>query len=142
MPTPPKKPRGQTLDQRVADEIERLRAQLTLGGIDDDRLAFLTPVIENTAWLKIKLDDARKTIRSGRIILKYDNGGGQKGSHVNPAYKAYADLWRAYLQGLDKLMRELPDAAPVPEPEEEPKTVLGFILEKHNDRITDPAAQG
>ena len=142
MTTPPKKPRGSTLDQRVAGEIERLNGLLDAGGVDGDRLALLAPVIENTAWLKIKLDDARKTIRSGRIILKYDNGGGQKGSHVNPAYKAYADLWRAYLQGLDKLMRELPNSALVQEPEEEPKTVLGFILEKHNDRISDPAAQG
>lgn len=138
-----KAPRGLPLDQRVQTEADRLRDQLEKNQIAGERIDLLAAVIENTAWMKCKLDDARKTISSGRIILKYDNGGGQKGSHANPAYAEYRALWAAYLKGLEKILEELPEEERGDGEPEEAKTVLGFILGKHDNdhRITEPAAK-
>ncbi len=136
--------RGLTLDSRVDNERDRLLSILSEAGVPDIRIQLLDDVIDNTAWMAIKLDDARKTIRSGRIILKYDNGGGQKGSHTNPAYPEYRALWAAYMKGLQQIMAELPEkAAAEVKKEAQTPTVLGFVLGKQgeHDRTAKPAAQ-
>ena len=38
----------------------------------------------------------------------YDNGGGQTGERENPIFKAYINLWRAYMVGLEKYTSYLP----------------------------------
>ena len=136
--------RGLTLDRRVDDERERLLRLLSDAGVPEVRIQLLDDVIDNTAWMAVKLDDARRTIRSGRIVTKYDNGGGQKGSHTNPAFPEYRMLWGAYMKGLQQIMAELPNQDKAAETAgETAPTVLGFILGKQgeHDRTAEPAAQ-
>ena len=101
--------RGPSLDERCEAEEQRLRGILTRCELPALRLEMLEPVLINTAWMRVKLDDARKTIRGGRVVLKYDNGGGQKGSHANPAYAEYRALFASYLKGLETLLGALPE---------------------------------
>ena len=127
-----KTPKRVSLDERVSAEEERLRGLMGGRRLSPEREAMLEPVLVNTAWMKVKLDDARKTIRSGRVIIKYDNGGGQKGSHANPAYAEYRALWASYLKGVELLLEELPTVAA--NPDYNPgDNVLSLVLGEYSD---------
>ena len=60
------------------------------------------------AWQRVKLDEARKEMQDASIVCEYDNGGGQTGTRENPIFKAYINLWRAYMVGLEKFSSYLP----------------------------------
>lgn len=68
----------------------------------------LAPVIDNMAWQRVKLDEAREEMKEASIVCEYDNGGGQTGTRENPIFKAYINLWRAYMVGLEKYTSYLP----------------------------------
>lgn len=93
----------------------------------------MMPIIENTAWMKVKLDDARALIEDAEIVIEYDNGGGQKGIRENPLFKAYEALWKAYVSGMAQIINILPEekAQEVEKTVEKPKTVLELVRDKH-----------
>ena len=121
-----------TLSQQAAEEQKKLRQLLFDCGAPGDRVVLMESVIENTAWMRVKLDEARQAIAESTVAIPYDNGGGQKGLRENPLFKGYSSLWKSYISGLDKLMAIIPPAdARVPENmPEEPKTVLEIVRAK------------
>lgn len=121
--------------ERSEAEIKRLRKLLVDAGTSENRIKMLEPVIENTAWMKAKLDDARGQIRGSSIAVPYNNGGGQKGLRENPLFKGYEALWRCYMAGMSKILESLPaevqaEAKNV-EVVENPRTVLEIVRAKH-----------
>lgn len=118
---------------RAEAEINRLTEVLEAANISKRRMDALQTVIENTAWMKAKLDDAREAIKNSQIVIKYDNGGGQRGLRENPLFKGYESLWKAYMLGMGKILDALPpeiaelndinDAAP--------QTILSMVRAKH-----------
>lgn len=96
----------------------------------------LLPVVENVAWMKVKLEDAREEIAEGKLVVDYDNGGGQSGVRENPVFKAYEGLWKAYLAGLSKILEIFPtDIAEKAVKEEvvEPQNVLSLVRGKRKE---------
>ncbi len=75
-------------------------------------MKLLEPVIENTAWMRVKLDDARELVGEEGITVEYNNGGGQTGVRENPNMKAYEALWKSYVVGLQKITDALIRAKP------------------------------
>ena len=75
-----------------------------LGDLPERQREILSPVVQNTAWMKVQLDRARELIATGEIVMNYDNGGGQEGIRENPAFKGYEALWKAYMQGASKIL--------------------------------------
>lgn len=98
-----------TPDKRFNDEFKRINKILKDAGVKDKKIALLKPVIENTAWMKVKLDDARTAVKNSQIVVAYDNGGGQKGLRENPIFKGYESLWKAYMQGMQRIIDCIPD---------------------------------
>lgn len=92
----------------ISMERERLESILERAGVPTQKKSVLLPVIDNMAWQRIKLDEAREEMKSASIICTYDNGGGQSGTRENPIFKAYINLWRAYMVGLEKFSASLP----------------------------------
>ena len=119
--------------KRANKERNRIKRLLVDAGISDKRMKILEPIIQNTAWMKAKLDDARDAISDSQVVVEYDNGGGQKGSHENPLFKGYENLWRSYMQGMTKIIESLPEevAAAEAEEAEKPKTILELVRKKH-----------
>lgn len=115
------------------EEKQRLTSLLFSCNILGTRMQMLEPVIENTAWMKVKLDEARELIKNSNVVIQYDNGGGQKGLRENPLFKGYEALWKSYMAGMNKIMEALPDEAKRTEIEktEETKTVLQLVRAKH-----------
>lgn len=92
----------------IKAEHRRLEALLDRAGVPQQRRDVLAPVIDNMAWQRAKLDEAREEMQDANIVCHYDNGGGQSGERENPIFKAYVNLWRAYMIGLEKYTSYLP----------------------------------
>ena len=97
------------MDKRaVKKEHERLEALLDRAEVPQQQKDVLAPVIDNMAWQRVKLDEAREQMQDASIVCHYDNGGGQEGERENPIFKAYINLFRAYMVGLEKYTSYLP----------------------------------
>ena len=97
------------MDKRaVTKEHKRLEALLDRADVPTQQRDVLAPVVDNMAWQRIKLDEAREEMKDASIVCHYSNGGGQEGERENPIFKAYINLWRAYMVGLEKYTSYLP----------------------------------
>ena len=94
--------------RKLTAEHKRLEALLDKAEVPQQQRAVLQAVIDNIAWQRIKLDEAREEMENASIVCEYDNGGGQRGIRKNPIFEAYINLWRAYMLGLEKLSSYLP----------------------------------
>lgn len=92
----------------IQAEHRRLETLLDRVGVPQQQRDVLAPVIDNMAWQRAKLDEAREEMQDASIVCHYDNGGGQSGERENPIFKAYVNLWRAYMVGLEKYTSYLP----------------------------------
>lgn len=121
------------MDKTAKKEINRLKRLLLESGMSENRIKLIMPVIENTAWMKIKLDEAREVVRESSVVISYDNGGGQKGLRENPIFKGYESLWKSYMSGMNVILSSLPVEVVQKEVQkaEETKTMLELIREKH-----------
>ena len=118
---------------KVRKEQKRINILLAEAGISERRMKLLEPVILNTAWMRIKLDDAREAIKNSAVVVSYDNGGGQKGIRENPLFKGYESWWRSYMAGMGKILESLPDEV-IEQAEaevEKPVTMLEMVRQKH-----------
>ncbi len=98
------------MDKRtITAEYKRLEALLKGAGVPEKKREALAPLMQNMAWQKAKLDEAREEMKDERLIDSYDNGGGQSGTRENPFFKSYLNLWRGYLAGLEKFTSYLPE---------------------------------
>lgn len=119
------------------EEEQRLKSLLFSCGIPEKRIKMLDSVIENTAWMKAKLDDTREQIRGTSVAIPYDNGGGQTGIRENPLFKGYSGLWKSYMSGMNTIMGLLPREVAAMEVAqiEKPKTMLDLVRDKHKKDI-------
>ena len=93
---------------KTIKEHKRLEALLDRADVPPQQRDALAPVIDNMAWQRGKLDEAREEMQDASVVIEYNNGGGQTGTRENPLFKAYINLWRAYLAGLEKFTSYLP----------------------------------
>ncbi len=117
----------------IEEEKQRLISLLFSCNVSESNVCLLDAVIENTAWMKAKLDETRDLIRNSGVAIPYDNGGGQAGIRENPLFKGYINLWKSYMAGMNVIMAALPHEVVEREAEdiEEPKTILQLVREKH-----------
>ena len=117
----------------IEEEKQRLISLLFSCNVSESNVCLLDAVIENTAWMKAKLDETRGLIRNSGVAIPYDNGGGQTGIRENPLFKGYINLWKSYMAGMNVIMAALPHEVVEREAEdiEEPKTILQLAREKH-----------
>ena len=94
--------------RKITREHKRLESLLERADVPRQQRDVLEAVIDNIAWQRVKLDEAREEMQEASIVCEYDNGGGQTGTRENPIFKAYINLWRAYMVGLEKYTSYLP----------------------------------
>ena len=75
------------LNSAVEEEVKKMKNLLEEAGVKPEKIAVLEPIIENTVWMRFKLDDAREKIKTASVAIPYNNGGGQKGIRENPLFK-------------------------------------------------------
>ena len=121
------------IEERVSAERQRLTALLFSCNVSEQRMKALESVIENTAWMRVKLDDTRESIKGSGVAIPYNNGGGQKGIRENPLFKGYQSLWKSYMSGMETIIACLPkdDGKALENAPESPKTVLELVRTKY-----------
>ena len=121
------------LEEMATVEAERLKSLLFDCGVSETYIDILNATIENTAWMKIKLDEAREAIKTSNVVIPYDNGGGQKGLRENPLFRGYESLFKSYMSGMKQILDALPkQAADVKDAEmEKPQNMLELVRKKH-----------
>ena len=97
-------------ESKVEAELRRLQ-KVTKDAIPDDRRAPLLPMFRNLAFLKVKLDEARRSLMNEQIFTKYDNGGGQAGLREHPGFSAYNKLFTTYSREIGKLVAMMPSGS-------------------------------
>ena len=123
-----------SFDELVRKEQRRITRELKRAKISEHKMKAIEPVVINTSFMKVKLDQAREQIKEESITVEYDNGGGQKGVRENPVFKAYEALWKSYMLGMDKILSVIPEEQKRELAEEaeqiKPQTVLDIVREK------------
>ena len=126
-----------SFDDLVKKEQRKISREIKKAQISEHKMKVIEPVVMNSAFMKVKLDEAREQIKGETITVEYDNGGGQKGIRENPVFKAYEALWKSYMVGMDKILSIIPE-----EQQQElaaqteqikPQTVLDFVRDKKKD---------
>lgn len=117
----------------AADEKQRLTSLLFDCGVKEEIIDALEAIIDNTVWMKAKLDETRAQIGNLSVAIPYDNGGGQTGIRENLLFKGYSALWKSYMSGMNVIMSHLPQQVVEKEAEQidTPKTVLQLVRDKH-----------
>lgn len=125
------------MEEAIREEVERLHDLLDEYEISDRRKKLLEPVIENTAFMKVKLEEARKMVKETSVVIQYDNGGGQKGLRENPIFKGYEALWKSYMAGMNEITKALPQEVVKEEAEKivEVKTMLDMVRDRHKKSV-------
>lgn len=98
--------------KKVLKEHKRIEGLLNRAEVPQQLRDVLAPVVDNLAWMRIKLDETREEMKEAGVTCEYDNGGGQTGVRENPVFKGYLNLWRGYLAGIEKLQSYLPKDLP------------------------------
>ena len=115
--------------KRIRAEIRKINKLLTESNVSEQRKKVLTGLIENVAFMRVKLEDARETILESELTIEYDNGGGQTGVRENPLVKSYESLFKTDLSGMSKILDALSSEAAAEQIEEakKPQTVLELV---------------
>ena len=106
-------------------ELKRLDGLLEKANIPQQQQATLEPIKLNLAFQKVQLDEAMEELMEAGIISEYKNGKTQTGTHQNPLFKSYLDLWRSYMAGFDRFTAYLPKEKVE---EEQPDSVLNKVI--------------
>lgn len=93
------------VDKRLVKEKKKLIDFFEKNGLNAADFDF---EIAHIAVQRLKLNDAVKEIGKDGVVIEYDNGGGQKGTRENPAFKGYESLWKTYQSALTMLLNRIP----------------------------------
>lgn len=99
-----------TLQSRVDSELRKLQ-RLTKDAIPDEKRSVVLGLLPNLAFMKVKLDEARKDLLYENIYAYYDNGGGQTGLREHPGFQAYNKLFTTFQRGIKQLCDLMPTGA-------------------------------
>lgn len=127
----------QVFSEAVGREKRKITRELKRAKISGYKMKILEPIIQNCAWMRVKLDEVREDISLEKITVEYDNGGGQKGIRKNPIFDGYEALWKSYMLGMGRILDCIPDRDEAEEAlkveETRPSTVLDQIRAKQRD---------
>lgn len=99
-----------SMQSRVDSELRKLQ-RLTKDAIPDEKRSVVLGMLPNLAFMKVKLDEARKELLYESIFTEYDNGGGQSGLREHPGFAAYNKLFTTFQRGIKQLCDLMPAGA-------------------------------
>lgn len=120
--------------ERSRTEKNRITRLLKRTGVPEEKLKLLQNVINNTAYLKAKLDDAQEQLEDEPLTTEYNHGEKQGGMRVNPFITAYESLWKSYMSGMKVILDAVPSAMQVEVRQKEEtrqQTMLDMVRNKH-----------
>ena len=95
-----------TKETRIKKELQRLKK--IYSALPKNKLAIVTPLLENAAFMKITLDDLQESINANGCSDEYKNGANQYGKKAAADLQAYNSLIKNYNTISDRLEKLLP----------------------------------
>ena len=120
------------IESRKNKERNRLKRLLKSAEVEDWKIKTLENVIENTAWMSVKLEDTRQKIKESDVTVRYNNGGGQSGTRQNPIFLGYESLWKAYMTGINQILMAAGTKKEQKSEKLKPKSVIQLV--RNNQR--------
>ena len=97
---------AKTKESRIKKELTRLKKIYSV--LPENKLAIVTPLLENAAFMKITLDDLQVSINENGCSDEYKNGENQYGKKAAADLQAYNSLIKNYNTVSDRLEKLLP----------------------------------
>ena len=93
--------------KKLADkELSRLKK--LFAPLPANERSFIEPLLENSAFMRVTLDELQIKIRLEGATDEYQNGANQCGVKISAAIQAYNQLMKTYHTLMDKLLGRLP----------------------------------
>ena len=89
-------------------ERKRLYGILAEAGVPKQNQDSMSALIDNMAFLRVRLDEIRAEIEGCELVVPFNNGGGQKGIRINPSIKLYSDLFKLYITAFKEFSASIP----------------------------------
>lgn len=95
-----------TKEERIKKELNRLKRIYRM--LTPNKLAIVTPLLENAAFMKVTLEDLQTIINDNGCSDEYKNGANQFGKKASADLQAYNSLIKNYNTVSDRLEKLLP----------------------------------
>lgn len=99
-----------------------LTAEYIAQGADNRLKPEARELAEQVFFMRKKLEEMREELKDEPLITEYDNGGQQRGTHVNPVFKAHRELVLTYA----KTLKALEDIIGKEDPNEKERSLEEF----------------
>lgn len=83
-----------TKEKRIEEELSRI--SIYFAEMDENQRAVIDPIIQNSAFMKIQLDDLQEIINREGVIDHYMNGANQYGLKPSATLQSYNTLVKNY----------------------------------------------
>lgn len=93
-------------DTKMKNEIEKLSK--IFENISEDKSTLCESLIQNAAYMAVKLRELQQLIDQKGMIETYDNGGGQTGTKISSAVQIYQKMLPSYNSVIKTLASILP----------------------------------
>ena len=93
-------------DTEISKELKKL--QKIFENIQPDKKALCESLIQNAAYMAVKLRELQDLIDQDGLVEEYDNGGGQSGRKIGSAVQIYQKMLPSYNQVIKTLAGMLP----------------------------------
>lgn len=94
-------------EERIKEKYSELME--TFKDLSEDQLKVAGDLIRQCAFMSVMLEDLSDTITEEGATESYDHGGGQKGTKVGSATKAYNTAISKYAAIINNLLKMIPD---------------------------------
>lgn len=83
-----------TKEDRIKEEFERISKWFT--DMDENERAVIDPIMQNSAFMKVTLDDLQEIINAEGVVDHYQNGANQHGLKQSATLQGYNALVKNY----------------------------------------------
>lgn len=94
-------------DTRIKREFKRL--EMFYEDLEENKLKFITPLIQNLAFMKVTLEDLQEVINKNGCYDEYKNGANQYGKKASAEIQSYNSLIKNYNNISERLEKMLPE---------------------------------
>lgn len=91
---------------RIAEELKRI--SVWYADIPENELTIISGLLQNSAFMKVTLDDLAAEITASGSVDEYQNGANQSGKKIAAAVQSYNALLKNYLATTKTLAAYLP----------------------------------
>ena len=83
-----------TKEKRIEEELSRI--SIYFAEMDENQRAVIDPIMQNSAFMKVTLDDLQEIINKEGVIDHYQNGANQYGLKPSATLQSYNSLVKNY----------------------------------------------